>query len=129
VRFHDDENVTPDDLRHALTSANGEAVAVCLAALAEPDATVHADWSDVGPVPTSNLLTIYRRRADHIEAIGLPTLGFREAAQRLEETPHENLRLAGIEGAKGYPRCVVFLAPDEPAVVASLAVLGPLPPT
>ena len=122
-------NVTPDDLRHALTSANGEAVASCLAALDEPHATVHADWLDQGPVSRSNLLTIYRRRADHVAAIGLPTLGFREAVQRLEETPHETLRLAGMEGAKGYPWCVVFLAPDEPAVVASLAVLGPLPPT
>lgn len=128
-RFRDDEGVTPHDLRQALLSAEGEAVASCLAALDEPDALVHTDWLDQGPAHTANLLTIYRRRADHVEAIGLPTLGFREAVQRLEETSHETLRLAGVEGAKGYPWCVLFLAPDEPAVVASLAVLGPLLPT
>jgi len=97
--------------------ARGAAVAPCLAALDKPDATVHVDWPDQGPVPTSSLLTIYRRRADHVDAIGLPTLGFREAVQRLEETAHEDLPLAGVEGAKGYPSCTLFLAPDEPTVL------------
>lgn len=119
--------MTPDDLRRALTDAHGQAVATCLAALDKPEASVHTDWADMDPVATSNLLTIYRRRAGHVEDIGLPTLGFREAVQRLEETPHTSLRLAGVEGATGYPACVVFLAPDEAAVVAALAVLGPMP--
>ena len=125
VRLGDDAVVTPDDLRRALTDAHGQAVATCLAALDEPEASVHADWADRDPVATSNLLTIYRRRAGHVEDIGLSTLGFREAVQRLEETPHTSLRLAGVEGATGYPACVVFLAPDKAAVVAALAVLGP----
>ena len=65
----------------------------------------------------------YRRRASHVQDSGLPTLGFREAVRRLQETPHTSLRLAGVKGATGYPACVVFLAPDEAAVVAALAVL------
>jgi hypothetical protein len=78
---------------------------------------------------TSNLLTIYRRRSGHVEDIGLPTLRFRESVQRLADTNYTSLRLAGLEGATGYPACVVFLAPDEAVVVAALAVLGPMSPT
>ena len=125
----DDVVVTPDDLKRALTDAHGQAVETCLAAFDEPEASVHADWADRGPVATSNLLTIYRRRAGHVEDIGLPTLGFRETVQRLQETPHTSLRLAGVDGATGYPACTVFLAPNEAVVVAALAVLGPMPPT
>ena len=44
-------------------------------------------------------------------------------------TSHSNVRLAGVEGEGGYPKCVVFLAPDEPDVIAVLAVLGTTPPT
>lgn len=57
----------------------------------------------------------------------MPTLGFRETVQRLEEAPHATLRLACVQGAKGYPACVIFLAPNEPAVVAALAILGQAP--
>jgi hypothetical protein len=95
----------------------------------DPDATVHADWVDEHHVHTSNLLAIYRRRAAHVEAIGLPTLGFRESVERLANTPHETLRIAGVQGPRGYPWCVVFLAPDHIEVVAALAVLGSLSPT
>lgn len=117
--------MTPDDLRRALAIASGDAVPTCLATMDEPDAVVNT-WPDHRPTHTANLLTIYRRRAAHVEAIGLPTVGFRDAVQRLEQTPHETLRLAGVDSASGHPACVVFLAPDEPVVVAALAVLGPV---
>lgn len=123
-----DAVMTPDDLRRALSAAPGEAVSTCLLALDDPDAVVHADWVHPHHPSTANLLTIYRRRATHVEEIGLPTIGFRDVVERLEQTPHEALRLAGIEGANGYPWCVVFLSPTEPTVVAALAVLGPVPP-
>ena len=81
----------------------------------------------VFPPPIS--LTIYRRRASHVKGIDLPTLGFRETVQRLEQTTHASLRVAGVIAAGGYPACVIFLAPDDPTVVAVLAVLGPMPTT
>ena len=96
----------------------------CLATLDDADSVVNT-WPDHRPTPTANLLTIYRRRAAHVEAIDLPTIGFREAVERLEQTPHETLRLAGIDGAGGRPSCIVFLSPAESEVVAALAVLGP----
>lgn len=102
-------------------------MSTCLAALNEPDASDHSYFANDDPVPTSELVAMYRRRAGHVEDIGLPTLGFREAVQRMAVTPHTALRLAGFEGESGYAKCVVFLAPDEPDVVAVLAVLGPPP--
>ena len=87
------------------------------------------EWADRDPTPTSRFLTIYRTRADHVEEIELPAVGFRESVQRLEETPHTALRLVGIHGPNGYRHCIVFLAPEEATVVAALAVLGPRPPS
>ena len=95
--------MTPDELRLSLASAQGEAVSTCRAALDDPEATIHAEWVDEHEAHTSNLVTICRRRASHGDTIGLPTLGFREAVQRLEDTHHETLRLAGVEGPNGYP--------------------------
>jgi hypothetical protein len=46
--------------------------------------------------------------------------------QRLADTNYTSVRLAGLEAATGYPACAVFVAPDEAAVVAALAVLGPM---
>ena len=100
----------------------------CRSAIDDPQATAQLDWTDLGRPLTANLLSIYRTRADHVEAIGLPTLGIRETVQRLGKTRHETLRLASLEGSNGYPRCVIFLAPDEPIVVAAVAVLGPPTP-
>jgi hypothetical protein len=125
----DNAVVTPNELRRALTGAQGEAVSTCLAALDELGASDHAYFANDDRVPTSELEAIYRRRASHVEDIALPTLGFREVVQRMAATSHTNLRLAGVEGESGYPKCVVFLAPDEPDVVAVLAVRGRTPPT
>jgi len=119
--------VTPDDLRGALLTADGEAIATCRAALDDPSATVRADWDALAS--TANLLTIYRRRASHVHEIGLPTLGFEEIVQRLETTPYMGLRLAVVEIEGRHLWCVIFLAPDEPKVVGALAVTGPMPLT
>lgn len=110
-----------------LSSASGEAVPTCLAALDQPGTVLDADAILQHSASTADLLTIYRRRADHVEEIGLPTLGFRETVDRLALTPHERLRLVLISGASGHPWCVLFTAPDEPELVAVLAVLGPPP--
>jgi len=118
--------VTVEELRTALVRAGGAAVPTCLALL--DDATTRVDGADRPPTTTAHVATIYRRRASHVARIGLPTLGFDEAAQQLTATEHRTLRLIGIEAAGGHPSCVVFLAPDEPTVIASLAVLGPVPP-
>src|SRR4051812_42107177 len=98
-----------------------------MSALDGADARV-PDWRGDSLVPTSNLLTIYRRRASHVEGIGLPTLGFRETVDRLEKTTHPMLRVAAVVAGGGYPACVMFIEPEELAVVAALAVLGPMPP-
>ena len=76
--------MTPEDLRRALQAASGDAVPTCLATLDDADSVVNT-WPDHRPTPTANLLTIYRRRAAHVEAIDLPTIGFREAVERLAE--------------------------------------------
>lgn len=78
---------------------------------------------------TSSLVTIYRRRANHVEAIGLPTVGLRETVERLAQTTHDTLRVIGAIAQGGYPACVMFVAPEEPVVIAALGVLGPMPPT
>lgn len=120
--------MTRDDLRVALEGATGEAVPTCRAVLDEPTAQVDADAILERLASTTNLVTLYRGRASHVEDIGLPTLGFRDVVDRLEATPHEKLRLALITGPSGYPWCVLFLAPDETEVVAAVAVLAPLQP-
>ena len=117
--------VTIEDLQRALTSAHGEAVATCREVLSEPGGHLHVDKTGRHRAYTANLVAIYRRRASEAEDLGLPTLGFPETIERLEATRHDTLRLAVFEGRKGFPWCVVFLAPDGPDVVAALAVLGP----
>lgn len=125
VHLDDDAHMTPDDLRRALAVANGEAVPTCISVFEDPDATIYADW-DEHRAHTASLLTIYRRRARHVQDIGLPTEGFQETVMRLETTLYGTLRVAVAEGAGGYPWCVVFLAPDHAEVMAALAVLGPM---
>lgn len=109
--------------------ASGEAVPTCLAALEQRDTVVDADEILEHSAATANLLTIYRRRADHVDEIGLPTLGFRESVDRLAATGHDRMRLVLVTGASGYPWCVLFVAPHEADLVAILAVLGPVPST
>jgi hypothetical protein len=118
--------VTPEALREVLRIAKGEAVATCLAAIDEPGATVRT-WEGEDETPTANLASIYRIRASWVAEKGIPSLGFHETVERLESTHYKALRLAFVQGASGYPTCVVFLVPDAYEVLAVLSVLGPAP--
>ncbi len=62
--------MTPDDLRTAVAAATGPAASTALDVRDDPGATIHADREVQGT--TANLLTIYRRRADH--ASDMPAL-------------------------------------------------------
>lgn len=115
-----------EHLRSVLSAAQGEAVSTFLTLLDDPTADIH-HASERHTNTAANLLTIYRRRADHLRRIGLPTLGFDETVERLETTSHERLALALGTGQGGHPSCVAFLAEDLSEVVAALAVLGPPP--
>lgn len=118
--------VTRDELEAALVAVGGAAVETCRAVLAGPNAKLTGGGARTAS--TANLVAIYRRRADHVRAIGLPCVGFDEAVQRLETTTHTRLRIAVLEGPGGLPWCVVFLAPETTQVVASLAVIGSMSP-
>jgi hypothetical protein len=118
--------MTRDNLLAALAVYAGDAQRVCLETLSDERSSMHLS-NDV--IHTTNLLTIYRRRAMHVKSIGLPTVGFDDAVRRLEDTPYERLRLASHEAPTGHPWCVLFVAPDAVEIVAALAVTGPMPTT
>jgi len=118
--------MTRDHLRALLSAARGEAVPAFLSLLDDPDAEVH-QYAEEHSNSTANLLTIYRRRAEHVRTIGLPTLGFDETVERLEATTHDRLTPAGGTARGGHPSCVAFIAEDLSEVVAAVAVLGPPP--
>lgn len=111
-------------LRSLLLNAQGEAVPTFLSLLDDPETDVPSD-ADQHSNATANLLTIYRRRAEHVRAIGLPTIGFEETVDRLEATSHERLTVGLGSGQGGHPWCVAFLTEDLSEVIAVLAVLGP----
>jgi len=119
-------DMTVDQLRKLLEATTGEAVPTLLSLLEEPGSTVEVASGDAA-TPTTQLLTIYRRRAKHVQKVGLPTLGFDEALKKLEVTPHERLTIALAQAKGGHPHCVAFLAEDLSVVVATLAVLAPRP--
>jgi hypothetical protein len=96
--------VTLEDLEHALTSVQGDAVATCRGLLSEPGAHIHTEKTDQLAY-TANLVAIYSRRASEAEDLGLPTLGLRETVQCLEETRHDKVRLVVLEGPGGFPWC------------------------
>jgi hypothetical protein len=116
--------MTRDRLRRLLSATDGEAVPLFTSLLDDSGSNFDAEAERISN-STANLLTIYRRRAEHARRIGLPTLGFDETVVNLESTRHERLRLALGTGPGGHPSCVAFLADDLSEVVAVLAVLGP----
>ncbi len=116
--------MTRDRLRCLLSATDGEAVALFTSRLDDSGSNFDAEAERTSN-STANLLTIYRRRTEHVRRIGLPTLVFDETVANLESTRHERLRLALCKGPGGHPSCVAFLADDRSDVVAVLAVLGP----
>jgi len=65
--------MTRDRLRRLLSATDGEAVALFTALLDDSASDIDTD-TELRPVSTAELLTIYRRRAQHVRRIGLPTL-------------------------------------------------------
>ena len=110
-----------------MSDFQGEGAETFLLVLDDPAGDFHDD-GELNPTPTSNLLTIYRQRAQHVREIGLPTLGFDEAVERIETSPHGKLCLAVASGPGGHPWAVAFLAPDQSEVVAVIAVLDQVTP-
>ena len=100
----------------------GEAAGVLLSVLDDPNSAFRDDAA-LRPTPTTDLLTIYQRRARHVKAVGLPTLGFDESVARIEESTYDELRLAVTIGSSGHPKAIAFLAPERSEIVAVLAVL------
>ena len=125
--FNDDVTVTKSELRQLMLDFRGEAADVLMSVLDEPTCDFRDD-GELTPTHTSNLLTIYRRRARHVREIGLPTVGFDESVARFETTTHDELRIAVAVGPGGFPWAVAFLTPERTEVVAAIAVLAQMPP-
>lgn len=117
--------MTRDELRAALAAADGEGAAVCLAALDDPDVSVHAATDDDRPLPVADLLHGLRRRARYARATGQPAAGLDDAVDALTATPYRGLRQEFVApGLRPFPSCTVLLAPSTDEVVAVVAVTG-----
>ena len=75
-----------------------------------------------GLVAADDLRTIYRRRAEHLAAQGIDSIGADEAADRLEETGHASLGLGKVDGGSSGYFFQVFFDPSLSDVIACLAV-------
>jgi len=117
--------MTREPVRRALAASLLQSTATSMAVFDDPDTTLYLDQEIV---PTTDLLTTYRRSLEHVQDIGHQTVGLRETVERLAATPHETLRTVDAEGPDGHS-CVVFLTPDLGEVVAAVAVLEPRSPT
>ena len=73
-------------------------------------------------VETDRLLDIYRRRATHVQRIGIAADGFDQAVTDIAECGYSSLRLAAVEGRESARHFQVFLAPHADEVVACLSV-------
>jgi hypothetical protein len=92
--------VTREDLISLFARARGEAVATCLSVLAEPTTRVSHSPETAS---TQNLLSIYRRRVEHIRAIRLPALGVAEAVEALASTKYQRLCVVPVQPEAGLP--------------------------
>ena len=78
-------------------------------------------WPD-GVATPEELLEICRRRHRGVLEQGIETIGFEQALQGLETTTHQALRLGAVEVADPPYHFAVFLAAEDPEVVACLGV-------
>lgn len=115
----DDQGVTRDELRSLMEGFAGEAGVAFRSLLDDPPADLHEEGR-LAPTPTSSLLTIYRRRAEHARAIGLQAIGLEEAVRRFDATRYDALGLVALHGRSLW--AVAFLAPDATEVVAAIVV-------
>ncbi|VXC56225.1 RidA family protein [Nocardioides sp. AX2bis] len=82
-----------------------------------------------GRATTANLLTIYRRRAAHVVAVGLEHAGFDRTVDDLATCGHPELRLAEVTDHTAGRHYVLFVAPETDDVVACLWVRSERPAT
>jgi len=75
-----------------------------------------------GLVPTRELRTIYRRRAEHLRSHGIEAIDADQAADELDRTPHADLVVGRVESEPGGHFFQLFLDPTRERVVACLAV-------
>ncbi|KRF43034.1 hypothetical protein ASH01_14460 [Terrabacter sp. Soil811] len=116
--------MTPEQLRTLLSAAKLEAVPDLLSLLDEPQVSLSSD-AEQDSSSTATLLTIYRRRAEHVRRTNQPIRGIGETVEKLETTKHQRLVLAVVNGAGESRWGVAFLSPDLSEVVAAVARVGP----
>jgi hypothetical protein len=109
--------VNQEQLLAALSGA-GEAAGLCRRALltgAELEVFP-------GVVPTAELRTIYRRRAEHLRRTGIAAIDADEAADRLDRTTHVDLVIGKVDGGPGDHFFQLFFDPAIEHLVACLTV-------
>lgn len=108
------------DLLLAALADAGDTAELCRAAL-----LANADLRVLpGTVPTADLRSAYRSRAEHLAQQGSDdtAIGAAEVADRLERTDHVELVVARVSGGSTASVFQVFLDPGQRTVVACLAV-------
>jgi azurin len=100
----------------AALATGHEADEACRLELAQGAQLRHT--SEAGPV--EHFQHIYSIRIDHLRRKGIRFVG-EDAVERLTASGHEQVRVAGVHGSDNF---VVFLAPDEDRVVATIGVEG-----
>lgn len=77
-------------------------------------------WDD--GIRASHLESIYRRRERHTRKTGQPTIGLREAVERLRDCGTELLRLGNVTVKDPPYAFMLFLALDQPRVIGCTGV-------
>ncbi|WP_144120960.1 hypothetical protein [Catellatospora sichuanensis] len=90
--------------------------------LALEDGASFRIFEDPAPLPAHHYARIYARRERLTRNAGRPTLGFREAADRLGESGDQPLRLGQVTVISPPYHFQLFLTADISAVVACLGV-------
>lgn len=82
-----------------------------------------ATWYETSSL-ASDLLPIWRRRAQHVRTLSIRTIGFDEAVGALERDPDARAVLAAIDRSEPPFNYLIFLRADRQAVVAALGIEG-----
>lgn len=75
-----------------------------------------------GRTPASELARTYRRRAEHVGAVGLDNGGFAEALHGLEAEIPGQVRLGQVTDRRAQRHYQLFLSPDADEVIGCLWV-------
>jgi hypothetical protein len=79
-------------------------------------------WVSGDAQPASGLAVIYQRRAEHIEQVGIPTLGFSAALHALHEYGERQVRLGAVDVDNPPYHFQLFLDENLTSIVACLGV-------